>query len=108
MTFRVDEVASGAAALRRSQRAAAARRSPSTSSSSTGRCRAWTASSPRAAARMLAGRHLPPVVMVTAYGREEVLKRGATRRDRDVLIKPVTPSLLFDTPCVRCSVDVRR
>jgi two-component system sensor histidine kinase/response regulator len=39
----------------------------------------------------------PHLVMVTAYGREEVIKEAATAGIEDVLIKPVNPSLLFDT-----------
>jgi two-component system sensor histidine kinase/response regulator len=39
----------------------------------------------------------PHLVMVTSYGREEVIKEAATAGIEDVLIKPVNPSLLFDT-----------
>jgi two-component system sensor histidine kinase/response regulator len=39
----------------------------------------------------------PHLVMVTSYGREEVIKEAATADIEDVLIKPVNPSLLFDT-----------
>jgi two-component system sensor histidine kinase/response regulator len=39
----------------------------------------------------------PRLVMVTAYGREEVLKQAASVGIEDVLIKPVNASLLFDT-----------
>jgi len=39
----------------------------------------------------------PHLVMVTAYGREEVLKQAAAVGIEDVLIKPVNASLLFDT-----------
>jgi two-component system sensor histidine kinase/response regulator len=35
--------------------------------------------------------------MVTAYGREEVLKRAEETAFANVLIKPVTPSMLFDS-----------
>ena len=35
--------------------------------------------------------------MVTAYGREEVLKQAENDAFDNVLIKPVTPSMLFDT-----------
>ncbi|WP_319239346.1 PAS domain S-box protein [uncultured Propionivibrio sp.] len=39
----------------------------------------------------------PHLVMVTAYGRDEVMKLSAEVGIEDVLIKPVTPSLIFDT-----------
>jgi two-component system sensor histidine kinase/response regulator len=39
----------------------------------------------------------PHVIMVTAYGREEVLKEASQAGIEDVLIKPVSPSILFDT-----------
>jgi len=40
---------------------------------------------------------LPPLVMVTAYGREDVLKQAEDSGFENVLIKPVTSSILFDT-----------
>ncbi|MBX9960148.1 MAG: response regulator [Burkholderiaceae bacterium] len=45
-------------------------------------------------ARALA--HQPRLVLVTGYGREEVLKSAEEAGIRDVLIKPVSPSLLFE------------
>jgi CheY-like chemotaxis protein len=39
----------------------------------------------------------PHLVMVTAYGREEVMKQAESAGIEDVLIKPVNASLLFDT-----------
>jgi signal transduction histidine kinase/CheY-like chemotaxis protein len=39
----------------------------------------------------------PQLVMVTAYGREEVLKQAEANAFANVLIKPVTPSMLFDS-----------
>ena len=39
----------------------------------------------------------PHLVMVTAYGREEVLKQAEEAAFENVLIKPVTPSMLFDS-----------
>jgi signal transduction histidine kinase/DNA-binding response OmpR family regulator len=39
----------------------------------------------------------PQLVMVTAYGREEVLKQAEGSGFANVLIKPVTPSMLFDS-----------
>src|SRR5271155_4273571 len=38
----------------------------------------------------------PHLVMVTAYGREEVLKQAEENAFANILIKPVTPSMLFD------------
>ncbi|MDQ7246111.1 response regulator [Dongia sedimenti] len=40
---------------------------------------------------------MPHLVMVTAHGREDVLKRAPAAGIEAVLIKPVAPSLLFDT-----------
>jgi two-component system sensor histidine kinase/response regulator len=39
----------------------------------------------------------PHLVMVTAYGREEVLRNVEQNSFENVLIKPVTPSILFDS-----------
>jgi len=39
----------------------------------------------------------PHCVMVTAFGREEVIRSAQSAGFREVLIKPVTPSQLFDT-----------
>ena len=39
----------------------------------------------------------PQLVMVTAYGREEVLKQAAENSFANILIKPVTASMLFDS-----------
>jgi two-component system, sensor histidine kinase and response regulator len=39
----------------------------------------------------------PHLVMVTAYGREEVLRQAEQASFENVLIKPVTPSVLFDS-----------
>ena len=49
---------------------------------------------------------LPPhLVMVTAYGREEVLKQAEDFGFENVLIKPVTSSILFDTAVVALGAD---
>jgi PAS domain S-box-containing protein len=40
---------------------------------------------------------LPHMIMVTAYGREEVFKEASVAGLEDVLIKPVSPSTMFDT-----------
>jgi signal transduction histidine kinase/CheY-like chemotaxis protein len=48
--------------------------------------------------RALPGLASPPhLVMVTAYGREEVLKQAEDAAFDNILIKPVTPSMLFDS-----------
>ncbi len=48
----------------------------------------------------------PHLVMVTAYGREEVLKEAGNAGIEDVLIKPVNASLLFDTAMRVLGADV--
>ncbi len=40
---------------------------------------------------------MPHLIMVTAYGRDEIMKAAGDAGFEDVLIKPVTASLLFDT-----------
>jgi PAS domain S-box-containing protein len=40
--------------------------------------------------------HLPLLVMVTAYGREDVIKDAEAMGFKDVLIKPISASVLFD------------
>ncbi|MDD4928677.1 MAG: response regulator [Gallionella sp.] len=40
--------------------------------------------------------HLPHMMMVTAYGREEIIKGAEATGIEDVLIKPVNASMLFD------------
>jgi signal transduction histidine kinase/DNA-binding response OmpR family regulator/HPt (histidine-containing phosphotransfer) domain-containing protein len=48
--------------------------------------------------RALPGLTVPPhLVMVTAYGREDVLKQAEDAAFDNVLIKPITPSMLFDS-----------
>jgi len=46
--------------------------------------------------RALLGAAPPHLVMVTAYGHEEVLKQAEASGFESVLIKPVSPSMLFD------------
>jgi signal transduction histidine kinase/CheY-like chemotaxis protein len=48
----------------------------------------------------------PHLVMVTAYGREEVLRQAEQASFENVLIKPVTVSMLFDS-VVQALTDVR-
>jgi len=50
----------------------------------------------------------PHLVMVTAYGREEVLKQAEESGFENVLIKPVTSSILFDTAVVALGADRER
>jgi two-component system sensor histidine kinase/response regulator len=47
--------------------------------------------------RKLPLEHMPRLIMVTAYGREEVIKEAEDAGLEDVLIKPVSASTLFDT-----------
>ena len=47
----------------------------------------------------------PQLVMVTAYGREEVLKQAEENAFAHILIKPVTPSMLFDSAIEVLGVD---
>jgi len=47
----------------------------------------------------------PKLVMVTAYGREEVLKQAEENAFASVLIKPVTPSVLFDSAVEALGAD---
>jgi len=48
----------------------------------------------------------PHLVMVTAYGREDVLKQAEQSGFENVLIKPVTSSILFDTAIAALGVDI--
>ena len=42
-------------------------------------------------------KHIPKIVMVTAFGREEVRAQAEEMGIRGYLLKPVSPSLLYDT-----------
>jgi two-component system sensor histidine kinase/response regulator len=42
-------------------------------------------------------RHPPSVFIVTAYGREELFVKAKTMGIVDVLVKPISPSILFDS-----------
>ena len=96
MTFVVSDVASGAAAVEEVMRAAAAGtpyeivlldwRMPGLDGIDTAR-----------QIKALELRPVPRLLMVTAYGREEVLNQIAEAGIEDVLIKPVSASILFDT-----------
>ena len=48
----------------------------------------------------------PHLVMVTAYGREEVMKQAEESGFDNVLIKPVTSSVLFDTAVMALDSDI--
>ena len=50
----------------------------------------------------------PHLVMVTAYGREEVLKQAEEASFDNILIKPVTPSMFFDSAVQALSRDQSR
>ena len=96
MTFRVTDVSSGQAAVAEVRRAAA-----------TGKPYAIVFLDWRMpgldgieAARQIRGLGLEPeprLILVTAYGREEALHQADKAGIDEVLIKPVTSSLLFDT-----------
>jgi len=47
----------------------------------------------------------PELVMVTAYGREEVLKQAEENAFANILIKPVTPSMLFESAIAVLGAD---
>jgi two-component system sensor histidine kinase/response regulator len=96
MTFIVHEAGSGAAAVEAVQRAAREEapydvvyldwRMPGMDGMQTARTiRSLGLASP------------PMFLMVTAYGREEVLKEAEAAGIQSVLVKPVSPSILFDT-----------
>ncbi|MBF0550483.1 MAG: response regulator [Deltaproteobacteria bacterium] len=40
---------------------------------------------------------LPLIIMITAFGREEIMRKAGKAGINDFLMKPVSPSLLFDT-----------
>jgi two-component system, sensor histidine kinase and response regulator len=47
--------------------------------------------------RRVALEHPPHLIMITAHGREELIKSAPAAGISDILIKPVSPSLLFDS-----------
>ncbi len=53
----------------------------------------------------LALRAPPPLVMITAYGRDELVQNARQARIADVLVKPVSPSQLFDAVMRALGVD---
>jgi PAS domain S-box-containing protein len=50
--------------------------------------------------------HVPHIVMVTAYGREEVMQKAEQIGLDGFLLKPVNPSVLFDTVMQACGEEV--
>ena len=59
--------------------------------------------------RTLATAAAPPhLVMVTAYGREEVMKQAEESGFESVLLKPVSPSMLFDASVRAISADAEQ
>ena len=51
--------------------------------------------------------HIPAIILVTAYGREEVMRQADVAGLDGFLIKPVSPSTLFDTAIRVLSGDER-
>jgi two-component system sensor histidine kinase/response regulator len=96
MTFAVKDVASGAEALEEMQSAATAG-TPYEIVFLDWQMPVMDGIEAAKAIRRLAVTPLPHLVMVTAYGREEVLKEASRAGLEDVLIKPVSASTLFDT-----------
>jgi two-component system, sensor histidine kinase and response regulator len=96
MTFLTSEVSGGAAAVEEVRRAAATPhpydvvyldwRMPGMDGMETAR-----------QIRSLGLASAPMFLMVTAYGREEVMKEAEHAGIQNVLVKPVSPSILFDT-----------
>ncbi len=43
---------------------------------------------------------IPPIVLVTAYGREEVMQQAEEVGLEGFLLKPVNPSMLFPAPLI--------
>ncbi|MCK9390711.1 MAG: response regulator [Syntrophales bacterium] len=96
MTFAVKDVASGKAALEEI-RAAAEEKNPYDVVLLDWKMPVMDGIETARAIRELTVSPLPHMVMVTAYGREEVLKEAALAGLEDVLIKPVSASTMFDT-----------
>ncbi len=96
MTFMVKDVASGKAALEEI-RAAADGGNPYEVVLLDWRMPEMDGIETARAIRKLPLDPVPHMVMVTAYGREEVLKEAALAGLEDVLIKPVSSSTMFDT-----------
>ncbi|MEI7636927.1 MAG: PAS domain S-box protein [Syntrophus sp. (in: bacteria)] len=96
MTFAVSSVASGRLALEEIRLAVEAGR-PYDVILLDWRMRELDGIQTARAIREIPLKPLPHLVMVTAYGREEIFQQAALAGIEDVLIKPVSPSTLFDT-----------
>ncbi len=96
MTFSVQDVASGKAALEEIRSAADAGK-PYDVVLLDWRMPGMDGIETAKAIRELPLTLFPHLVMVTAYGRDEVLKEASLAGLEDVLIKPVSASTLFDT-----------
>ncbi len=96
MTFAVQDVASGKAALEEIH-AAAENKNPYDVVLLDWKMPVMDGIETAKAIRELPVNPLPHMVMVTAYGREEVLKEASLAGLEDVLIKPVSASTMFDT-----------
>ncbi|MDA8231041.1 MAG: response regulator [Magnetospirillum sp.] len=96
MTFRAEAVGSGKAAIKAAAEAAEVGR-PFEVVFLDWRMPEMDGLETAAAIRGLGLSPAPHPVIVTAYGREEILKGAEAAGIEDVLIKPVNPSLLFDT-----------
>ena len=91
--FSTGEAASGAEAIDELERPSC----PTSWCSSTGRCPAWTASRrPGASTRAAASSHTRTIIMVSAYGREELVEQAEAEGIKGFLVKPVSPSSLYD------------
>ena len=67
-------------------------------SSWTGKCREWMVSKPPSTSKTTrALSKIPAIILVTAYGREEIMQQAEEIGLDGFLIKPVSPSVLFDT-----------
>jgi len=96
MSFKVDTAGSGAAALE-AVASRAAEGAPYQAVFLDWRMPEMDGLQTAAGIRALGLTPLPRLFMVTAFGREELLKAAEAVGIEDVLIKPVTASLLFDT-----------
>ena len=96
MTFAVSSVASGRSALEEIRLAVEAGR-PYDVILLDWRMRELDGIQTARAIREIPLKPLPHLVMVTAYGREEIFQQATLAGIEDVLIKPVSPSTLFDT-----------
>jgi CheY-like chemotaxis protein len=51
---------------------------------------------------------IPPIIMITAYGSEEIMHQAEQLRLEGLLFKPVNPSVLFDTIMQAMGEDVQK